>query len=97
VEWIADTIGYMESNGVATLEPQQEAEDAWVQTCEDIANQTLFPKAESWIFGANIPGKKNTIYFYMGGLAAYREQLKEVTLDGYRGFTLEKIGEDQHA
>lgn len=97
VEWIADTIGYMEDNAIATLEPQPQAEEAWVQTCEDIANQTLFPKAESWIFGANIPGKKNTIYFYMGGLAAYREALKQVTREGFRGFILEKTNENQPA
>ena len=38
----------------------------------DIANQTLFPKAASWIFGANIPGKKRTVMFYLGGMKDYR-------------------------
>ena len=39
---------------------------------------TLFPKVESWIFGANIPGKKNTVMFYMAGIGAYRQQLEAV-------------------
>jgi hypothetical protein len=43
------------------VEPSREAEDAWTKTCEEIANMTLFPKVESWIFGANIPGKKKTV------------------------------------
>ena len=50
---------------------------------------TLFPKAESWIFGANIPGKKNTVYFYMAGLGAYRQQLAEVQSRSYKGFALQ--------
>ena len=47
---------------------------------------TLFPKVDSWIFGANIPGKKNTVMFYMAGIGAYRQQLAEVRSQGYRGF-----------
>ena len=29
---------------------------------------TLFPKVDSWIFGANIPGKKKDVMFYLAGL-----------------------------
>lgn len=89
VEWISDTVGYMEKNGVETLEPEPRSEAEWISTCQEIANMTLFPKADSWIFGANIPGKKNTIYFYMGGLGTFRDTLKNVADDGYRGFRLE--------
>lgn len=90
VEWIADTIGHMERNACATIEATPEAEAEWTQTCADIASQTLFPKVDSWIFGANIPGKKNTIYFYMAGLAAFRTQLQNATNNNYSGFTLHK-------
>lgn len=93
VEWISDTIGYMERSAIATIEATPEAEDAWVETCHEIANQTLFPRAASWIFGSNIPGKKNTIYFYLGGLGQYRKTLQDVSNDGYRGFVLEKQAE----
>jgi len=57
----------------------------WTDTCNEIAGMTLFPKAESWIFGSNIPGKKNQVYFYMGGLHAYGEKLKEVKERNYQG------------
>lgn len=95
VEWIASTIGHMEQNGYSTIESTPEAEAAWTETCASIASQTLFPKADSWIFGANIPGKKNTIYFYMGGLSAFRDTLASVVQDNYRGFKLEKETESQ--
>ena len=61
----------------------------WTATCREIADATLFPKADSWIFGANIPGKKNAVMFYMAGIGAYRGQLAEVRASDYRGFTLD--------
>ena len=68
VEWISDTVKYMAENDISTIEPTQEAEDEWIKTCETISDQTLFSKGESWIFGANIPGKKNTVIVLSGRL-----------------------------
>ena len=90
VDWIGDLIGTAERNGVRTIEPTQAAEDAWTATCDEIANMTLFPKADSWIFGANVPGKKNAVMFYMAGIGAYRQKLGEVAENGYEGFELSK-------
>ena len=81
-----DSSGTRNATGSRTVEPTREAEDGWTKTCEEIANMTLFPKVESWIFGANIPGKKNTVMFYMAGIGAYRQQLEAVRNDGYKGF-----------
>jgi hypothetical protein len=47
---------------------------------------TLFPKVESWLFGANIHGTKNTVMFYMAGIGACRQQLEAVRSDGYTAF-----------
>lgn len=69
--------------------PTTEAEARWTKTCQDIANMTLFPKAESWIFGANIPGKPHTVYFYLAGLGAYRQELSAVQNKGYEGFVFQ--------
>ncbi|MHC1559385.1 flavin-containing monooxygenase [Actinomycetospora sp. C-140] len=88
VEWIGDLVRRTEESGSATVEPTQDAEDRWTQTCREIADMTLFPQAESWIFGANIPGKKNAVMFYMAGHAAYREQLAGVADADYEGFVL---------
>jgi cyclohexanone monooxygenase len=90
VDWIGELIGTAERNGVRTIEPTQAAEDAWTATCDEIANMTLFPKADSWIFGANVPGKKNAVMFYMAGIGAYRQKLREVAENGYEGFEFSK-------
>ena len=55
VEWISDTIAKLEREGRKTVEPTQAAVDEWVATCRSIADMTLFPQAQSWIFGANSP------------------------------------------
>jgi cyclohexanone monooxygenase len=88
VNWICELIGAAERTGASAVEATQTAEDDWTATCQEIANYTLFPKAQSWIFGANIPGKTNTVMFYMAGLAAYRQKLAEIAAAGYSGFEL---------
>ena len=93
VDFIGELIRTAEREGVRTVEPTQAAEDAWTATCEEIANMTLFPQAESWIFGANIPGKKNAVMFYMAGHSAYRQKLGEVAERGYEGFELTREAE----
>jgi cyclohexanone monooxygenase len=85
VEFIADLIGRAHRTG-AVVEPTQEAEDYWGATCKQIADMTLFWKTESWIFGANIPGKPHTVLFYLGGLAPYRKMLADVKRADFAGF-----------
>jgi cation diffusion facilitator CzcD-associated flavoprotein CzcO len=91
VEWVADLIGYMEDNELACVEATAQAEQKWGDTCAEIANQTLFAKTDSWIFGANIPGKKNSVYFYMGGLGAFSDTLKDVRNADYKGFKFQAM------
>ena len=88
VEWISDCVKHAEQRGAQSIEATPEAESAWTGTCTDIAAQTLFAQGDSWIFGANIPGKPNTVMFYMAGLGAYREVLGGVVKEDYRGFEL---------
>lgn len=90
VEWIADVIAHMERNGIGTIEPSEDAEAEWLTTCRTIADMTLFPKAQSWIFGANIPGKKNAVMFYLGGLGNYRETINAVKESGFKGLIFDK-------
>jgi cation diffusion facilitator CzcD-associated flavoprotein CzcO len=90
VDWISDIIKMMEDKGFKTIEPKQEAEDEWIATCRSIANMTVFPKAQSWIFGANIPGKKNAVMFYLGGLGEYTKILNSVKNSGYASMRIER-------
>ena len=85
VEWIAQLVAKMEGEGLATIEASAEAESEWTVTCKEIADMTLFPRAESWIFGANIPGKTNTVMFYMAGLGSYRQVMEDVVENAYQG------------
>ena len=86
VEWIADCIAYMREYGWNTVEATEDAERAWVDIVRDVAGVTLFPKANSWYLGANIPGKKRVFMPYVGGFAPYRDHCDEVAAEGYRGF-----------
>jgi cyclohexanone monooxygenase len=86
VEWIAGTIGYLMPKAGAWMDVRADTETEWTEICADIADQTLFPKVASWIFGANIPGKKRTVMFYLGGIAAYREILQNEAAEGYPAF-----------
>lgn len=89
VEWVARSIEHVRANNLGTIEPTQEAEDAWVAECDEIANQTLFSVVDSWINGSNIPGKPVTNMFYMAGMAAYMDKMQHEEDTGYReNFTL---------
>ncbi|KAK5063040.1 hypothetical protein LTR84_005116 [Exophiala bonariae] len=71
------------------IEASADAERQWTEVCDDLSRESLFRKTDSWIFGANIPGKKNTTMFYFGGLGNYRKELHSLVRDGYRGFRIE--------
>jgi cation diffusion facilitator CzcD-associated flavoprotein CzcO len=88
VEFITELVGQAERRG-GLIEPTAAVEAAWTVTCQEIADSTLFPKAESWIFGANVPGKKHTVMFFMGGLGMYRAKLAELRAADYEGFLMQ--------
>jgi len=88
VEWIADSIAYLQEHSVAVMEATEEAEDDWVKHVNEVANQTLYPLANSWYMGANIPGKPRVFMPYIGGLPAYCQKCNEVAANGYEGFIL---------
>lgn len=90
VEWIADCLTYLGRGGIAMIEPKPDAEENWVRHVNEVADSTLFPKANSWYVGANIPGKPRVFMPYVAGLPAYIKICDEVAAEGYRGFELRK-------
>jgi cyclohexanone monooxygenase len=54
----------------------------------EVAYSTLFPLADSWYVGANIPGKPRVFTPYLGGVGPYRARCDEVAVAGYAGFVL---------
>ena len=88
VDWIADCLTLLRVRGLAGIEATAEAEAAWAAHVEEMANATLYPLANSWYMGANIPGKPRVFMPYAGGVGAYRQRCDEVAAAGYAGFTL---------
>ena len=88
VDWIADCLSYLGAHGLDGIEATVEAEDAWVDHVNQLANATLFPRANSWYMGANVPGKPRVFLPYVGGFPQYRSTCDNVAAEGYRGFKL---------
>jgi len=88
VDWIGDCIGRLTSGNVRSIEATAEAEDLWVAHVNELADMTLFPQANSWYMGANIPGKPHVFMPYPGGVGVYGEKLAEVAAADYAGFAL---------
>ena len=88
VDWVADCVAYLRARRVASIDATVEAEDAWVDHVNAVANLTLFPSANSWYMGANVPGKPRVFMPYIGGFPRYNETCDSVARDDYRGFTL---------
>ena len=86
VEWIADAIRWLDAHGRATIEATPEAEAEWVAHVAEVAHQTLYPLADSWYMGANVPGKPRVFLPYVGGFPAYVEACNDAAADGYLAF-----------
>ena len=61
-------------------------QEEWVKHVSDIADETLYVKANSWYVGANVPGKSRVFMPYVGGMKVYRDRCDEIVANGYEGF-----------
>jgi cyclohexanone monooxygenase len=90
VDWIADAIDHLGKQQLDRIEPTPKAEMDWVHHVNDVANGTLYPLANSWYMGANIPGKPRVFMPYVGGFDRYKKHCDKVAAEGYEGFTLSR-------
>ncbi len=88
VEWVSDCIAHLRANGLGVIEATPEAEAGWVEHVAEVGAMTLFPRADSWYMGANVPGKARYFLPYVGGVGPYREVCDGVAASGYQGFTM---------
>ena len=95
VDWIADCIAWMRDRGFEAIEARKDAEDKWVAHVNEVAHTTLYPQANSWYMGANIPGKPQIFMPYIGGVGAYRQICNDVAAKGYEGFAMKAAGRAQ--
>ena len=90
INWISDCIAYLDEHGYAAIEATPDAVDNWIAECNQRADATLFPKANSWYLGANVPGKPRVFMLFIGGFAVYLDICAEIADAGYKGFELIK-------
>ena len=88
VGWTTDCIGHMRDRCLDTMEAEEEAEEKWVAHANEVAWTTLYPQANSWYMGANIPGKPRIFMPYIGGVGPYRQICNDVAAKGYEGFAM---------
>jgi cyclohexanone monooxygenase len=88
VDWITDCVAWMRERGLDTMEAKREAEDNWVAHVNEVAHRTLYPQANSWYMGANIPGKPQIFMPYIGGVGVYRQICNDIAAKGYEGFKM---------
>jgi cyclohexanone monooxygenase len=86
--WITDVLKFMRDQSFDRIEATSEAENQWVEHVNDIGSKTLFPLANSWYVGANVPGKARVFMPYVGGCPAYHSKIHEVAGKGYEGYEL---------
>lgn len=89
VDFVTDSIVHMREQGYDVMEPTVDAEDDWVDHVQETANKTLFPRANSWYMGANMPGKPRLFMPYIGGVGVYRKICEDIVAEGYKGFRFE--------
>ena len=90
VDWIAEAIGYLDAHEYVGIEATPEAVQNWLAELNQRAATTLFPKANSWYLGANVPDKPRVFMLFIGGFAVYLDICNEVANAGYKGFDLLK-------
>lgn len=89
VEWISDLIRYADERHARRVEATPEAEQAWIEHVNDVAERTLYPRSpNSWFFGANTPGKPRVFMPYVGGVGNYRQKADEIAAHQYEGFRI---------
>ncbi|OBF04949.1 steroid monooxygenase [Mycobacterium sp. ACS4054] len=91
-DWVLDCLGYLGAEGFEVIEPTETAEAGWTQHVNDCADITLYPAANSWYMGANVPGKPRVFLPYCAGLDFYRAGCDEVVARDYLGFRLSGPG-----
>uniref|UniRef100_A0A7E4VNQ9 Pyr_redox_2 domain-containing protein n=1 Tax=Panagrellus redivivus TaxID=6233 RepID=A0A7E4VNQ9_PANRE len=89
-DWIIEVIKKAEQDGVKYIEAEEKPQEEWASHICELADKTLFPLADSWYMGANIPGKKREMISYLGGLPAYTQTIEENRKNGLPGFKLVK-------
>ena len=61
-----------------------------------VADSTLYPLANSWYMGANIPGKPRVFMPYVGGYDRYKRHCDADRRQGLRGLQAQQAEDSRH-
>ncbi len=86
VDWVCDALTHLRREGLGVMETTPKAQEEWVAHVNEVAHRTLYPQANSWYMGANIPGKPQLFMPYVGGVGTYRQICDHIAARGYPGF-----------
>tara|TARA_B100000674_G_scaffold38101_1_gene26625 strand:- start:8082 stop:9719 length:1638 start_codon:yes stop_codon:yes gene_type:complete len=89
IDFILDSIDWLEKNGRPGMQPTKEAQNFWQQ--ETLRYAKKRPGAlttKSWYSGANIPGKPRIFMVYCGGFKRYNETCYQELEDGFPSYEL---------
>ena len=87
-DWIVQLLDHLRQRNFTRVEATVPAEEAWRAQVIEVASGTLFPRADSWYVGANVPGKPREMLSFAGGLSTYMAKCNESAERGYEGFTI---------
>ena len=90
VDWIADCLAHLREHGFSRIDADAAAEQRWGEHVDATAQRTLFPRANSWYMGANIPGKPRQFMLYVQKIGVYRKECDAAAQQGYQGFHLSR-------
>ncbi|TXG95963.1 MAG: cyclopentanone 1,2-monooxygenase, partial [Nevskiaceae bacterium] len=87
-EWVVGCLKHMRENNKRRIEATAQAEEEWTQFLNAIADMTLFPRADSWYMGANVPGKPRQLLNFPG-VPMYMDRCNTAAAKDYEGFVLD--------
>ncbi len=91
VDFITDCLTHLREHGYTRVAPEEGAAADWDRHVMEVADATLYPRANSWYMGSNIPGKPRVFMPYIAGVHKYKRICDEIAAKGYEGFALERF------
>ncbi|WP_157219040.1 flavin-containing monooxygenase [Flavisphingomonas formosensis] len=87
VDWIADCLVHLRTQGLNLIEADETAQETWGEELNAMAAGTLLATGNSWYTGANIDGKPRRFMIHLD-YPAYVGRCEKVAAEGYSGFTV---------
>ena len=91
IDFIFDTIAWLDQHGSPLLHPLPESQEHWrKETLRFAERRPGALTTKSWYSGANIPGKPRVFMVYCGGFKRYNETCYGELENGFPGYELVK-------